>query len=61
MAGNQNDSKPDVSKVRTWPQVVAIIVGYSVVQITLSLKPDTAPYSMVALVIFAFCNFSTRL
>jgi len=47
---------PTITAIKTWPQVVAIIV-YAFVQITTSMNPDTAPYSFGSLAILAFLAF----
>jgi hypothetical protein len=48
---------PDLTKARTWPQVVALIAGYAIIQVALSLKAETAPYSMGALIILGFLAY----
>jgi hypothetical protein len=48
---------PDVKNVKSWIHVVAIIVGYSIIQIVVSYKSENALISIAALGILAFLGF----
>ena len=59
MSNNNDPTKTPsgVFSAKNWIQVVAIIVGYAFVQITISMTPQTAPYSMGSLAILGLLAF----